>query len=120
MPMTVAQLATVRRRTSAAVNEIDDAELSAIYDDTTQGNSLLDNTTYYVLRDMLGVVANALDKGNQVDGMWMKASQRSDHIQKLLDYWGMITGLGVLVDLGIAAGGIAAPCGELIDCEDCP
>lgn len=120
MPMTTAQRATVRRRTSAAVAEISDAELDAIYDDTTMGNSNLDYTTYYVLRDMFGVAINAIDKSNQVDEMSMKSSQRWEHLKELLDYWGMVTGLGVLVDLAIAAGGIAAPCNDIIECEDCP
>lgn len=120
MAMTTAQRATVRRRTSASATEMSDTELDAIYDDTTMGNSSLDYTTYYVLREMLGVVASAIDVSNQVDVMSIKSSQRFDHLLKLLDYWGIVTGLGVLMDFAIAAGGIAAPCGEIIECEDCP
>ena len=120
MAMTATQRLTVRRRTSASVAEMSDAELDAVYDDTTMGNSSLDYTTYYVLREMLGVVATAIDKSNEVDSMSIKSSQRFDHLLKLLDYWGIVTGLGVLVDYGIVAGGIAAPCGEYIDCWDCP
>lgn len=120
MPMTTAQRATVRRRTSATAAEMSDAVLDAIYDDTTLGNNSLDRTTYYTLVEMLGVVASAVDKSNEVDSMSIKSSQRWEHLYKLLDYWGSITGLAVLVDAGIVEGGIAAPCGEYIDCLPAP
>lgn len=94
MPMTTAQRATVRRRTSAAVAEMDDTVLDAIYDDTTLGGGSLDYTTYYVLRDMLGVTVNAIDKSNEVDEMSFKSSQRFDHLQKLFEQWGALLGLG--------------------------
>ena len=120
MAMTTAQRATVRRRTSATTTEISDAELDAIYDDTAQGNSSLDYTTFYVLRDLRGIVAGAVDVSNQVDEMSIKSSQRWDHVEKLYLDWGMLLGLGVPLDLAIVAGGIAATCGEYIDCVDCP
>lgn len=120
MPMTTAQRATVRRRTSAAVAELSDAELDAIYDDATLGSSRLDYTTYYVLLEMVGVTASAIDVSNQVDELSIKASQRFNHLRKLLDFWSGITGLGALVDAGLVEGGIAAPCGVIIDCAPVP
>lgn len=95
MAMTGAQRLTIRRRTSAASDELSDTVLDAIYDDTTQGNSDLDRTTYYALRELLGVLAPLVDKGGEVDSLSLSSSQRFDHVEKLLPLWAGFAGVGV-------------------------
>lgn len=97
MPLTISltDLATVRRRTSATVTEVPDDAIDAIYISTTQGNSDLARTTYYTLLDLLGAVAIAIDVSDPTLPSSAKYSQRFDHLEKvLLPLWGSITGIG--------------------------
>ena len=96
MPLDATDTITVRNYTGAAVDEISDAVIDAIYDSTAQGNSDMSRTTYYVLLRLLGIASIAVDKSAEVDSLGLSSSQRFDHIRDtLLPLWGSITGLGV-------------------------
>ena len=96
MPLSDADLATLRRRTSATEAEIPNAALDAIYDSTTLGNSNLNRTTFYVLEELAGVLAPLIDKSSEVDSLVLSASQRFDHIMNnLLPYWASRAGIGM-------------------------
>ena len=118
MAMTAAELATVRRRIgdNLTTYALSDTELNAIYDSTTTGNSDLNRTTYFALLELWGMAIGLVDKSNEVDSLSLSSSQKFDHLEKLLTYWGGVTGLGNVYDPAIAEGGLAAPCGELVPC----
>jgi hypothetical protein len=101
MAISAPDIATIRRRTSATEDELPDDAISAIYASTSLGNSDLALTTYYVLEELLGVLANLVDQSGEVDSLSISKSQRWDHIEKLLAYWGGKTGLaGATLSVG--------------------
>lgn len=93
--ITAADLATVRRRTGDANQpyDLDDNAVDAIYVAAAQGNLDLDRTTFYVLRERLGVATNAVAISNPMGGI--TRNQKFEQIWRLLQYWSEITGIGL-------------------------
>lgn len=86
-------LAAVRRRAgdSSAPYDLRDDEIDAIYADTAQGNLDLNRTTFFVLRERLGIASNAVAISGTSGGI--TRNQKFDQIWRLLQYWSRITGI---------------------------
>lgn len=82
--ITAANLATVRRRSGDSNQPYDltDAEVDAVYTDTTRGNLDLRMTAFYVLLERLGVATNAVAISNPSGGI--TRNQKFDQIMRLL------------------------------------
>lgn len=94
MPLSDPDLTTIRRRTGASITEMPTAAINAIYDSATQGNSDLDRTTVYVLRELLGVLASLIDVTDPTLPSASKYSQRFDHVKDvLLPLWSGLAGM---------------------------
>lgn len=93
--MTIADndLLTIRRRTGDAAPpyDLEDEDIDAIYSDPAQGNSSLDRTTVYVLRERLGIATNAVAISNPTGGI--TRNQKFDQIERLLNKWMELTGI---------------------------
>lgn len=94
LTLTPAQINTLRRRTGATTTDLSDDEINALYIDTSLGNLDLSNTTYYVITELLGAASLLVSKSNEVDNLSIQSSEVFDHLEKLLAYWGGVTGLG--------------------------
>jgi hypothetical protein len=88
-------LSAVRRRTgdNSAPYDLTDDDIDAIYASVSEGNLSLDRTTFFVLRERLGLATNAIAVSNPMGGM--QRNQKFDQIWRLFKYWGEITGLDV-------------------------
>lgn len=96
MAIDALDLATIRRRTGASVAEIDDDAVNAIYMSSSQGEESLNLTTYYVILDILGTLANLIDVSDPTLPSSARYSQRYTHIiDKLLPLWANINGISV-------------------------
>lgn len=107
--MTAPQLLTIRRRTgdTAATPLLTDTEIDTIYLDTTLGNRDMASTTYFALLDLYGLTLALIDKSNQVDNLFVKSSQQSDHYAKAIEFWGKQSGqTDIILSMGIAEGGV--------------
>lgn len=94
--------------------EVPSATLQIIYDDTTLGASDLSRTIYFALSRRYALAAELVDKSNEVDNLSVQSSQKFDHLEKLLNRWGGITGLGgATVGVGVLNLDIDATCADL-------
>lgn len=95
LTISIPDLTTVRRRTGdySAPYDLTDDAIDAIYIDVAQGNFSVDRTTFFVLRERLGLATNAVAISNPMGGI--TRNQKFEQIWKLLMYWGEKTGLDV-------------------------
>lgn len=93
--ITAADLATVRRRTgdNSAPYDLSDDEIDDIYVATNFGNQSLDRTTYFVLRERLGIATNAVAISGTSGGI--TRNQKFEQIWRLLQKWSEITGIDI-------------------------
>lgn len=88
-------LSAIRRRTgdSSAPYDLADTDIDAIYTSASEGNLSLDRTTFFVLRERLGIATNAVAISGTSGGI--TRNQKFDQIWRLFKYWGEITGLDI-------------------------
>jgi hypothetical protein len=96
MAMSAPDLATVRRRIgdTAAVPDLSDAVLNALYDSSTLGKSDLARTTYYAILELLGLAIVSIDVSDPTLPSSASFSQKYDHLKEMLALWGGVTGIG--------------------------
>lgn len=114
LTISVPDLATIRRRTGdkTAPQDLTDAEIDAIYTDVDLGNSDLDRTTFYVVRERLGVAVNSTAISNPTGGI--TRNQKFEQLERLLKYWGGVAGLGGEdLSVGVLSLGIDSTCDDL-------
>lgn len=95
MPLDATQTLIIRRRIgdNKTDQDLSDTVLDAIYDDTTLGNSDMNRTTVWALRERWGMAINDTDISQQL-GASDRYSQKPEQIKELLDYWEALTGMG--------------------------
>lgn len=93
LTISIPDLAAVRRRTGdhSAPYDLTDGDINAIYINVAQGNLDLNRTTYFVLRERLGIATNAVAISNPMGGI--TRNQKFEQIWRLLQYWSGITGI---------------------------
>lgn len=95
LTISTTDLSAVRRRTgdSSVPYDLTDDDIDAIYTSVSEGNLNLDRTTFYVLRERLGMATNAVAISNPMGGI--TRNQKFEQIWRLFKYWGEITGLDI-------------------------
>jgi len=89
------QLARIRRQSgdTGTPPDIADADIQAIYDDTDLGNSNIDRTTYYVIRDRKAKAAtDILTLSDSGSGM-SYSNAKYNNLSKMLEDWGKVVGI---------------------------
>ena len=106
MAISTPDLATVRRRSGdkPTPQDLTDAEIGAIYDDTARGNSNLNRTIFYVLLERWGLATNAVDVTNPMGSI--TRNQKFSQIWKALQLYSTLTGIPLTVDV-VGEGGFA-------------
>lgn len=113
--LTTAQINYIRHNSgdSEVPYEIDEDILQELYDDSDQGNSVLNDTVYYVILRRLGLaVAGVAISSPETGGMNTALNQKFEQLERLLKTWGDITGLG---GQGLRAGVITLGIDEVAD-----